>query len=102
MTETRGPFRHAPNEPKEFITEMCERTSQAGDRYLYGFGSGKKWLLFLDKRAYTQELTAPIVPELPVAPARGPGGGELVAHIPATPEPRTEFVSGLPDDWGQR
>jgi hypothetical protein len=50
MTDARGPFRHAPNEPKDFLAEMQGRTSQGGDRYLFGFGNGKKWLLFLDKR----------------------------------------------------
>jgi hypothetical protein len=50
MTDTRGPFRHAPNEPKDFLAEMQARVSHGGDRYLFGFGAGKKWLLFLDKR----------------------------------------------------
>jgi hypothetical protein len=26
MTDTRGPFRHAPNEPKDFLAEMQGRT----------------------------------------------------------------------------
>jgi hypothetical protein len=106
MTDTRGPFRHAPNEPKDFLAEMQARTSHGGDRYLYGFGGGKKWLLFLDKRAsatvgaecwrlYTQEL-GKTVPELPAAPERG--DGRLVERIS---EQRAEFVSGLPDRWGR-
>ena len=40
MTDARGPFRHAPNEPKDFLAEMQGRTSQGGDRYLFGFGNG--------------------------------------------------------------
>jgi hypothetical protein len=36
MTDARGPFRHAPNEPKDFLAEMQARTSHGGDRYLYG------------------------------------------------------------------
>jgi hypothetical protein len=106
MTDTRGPFRHAPNEPKDFLAEMQARTSHGGDRYLYGFGGGKKWLLFLDKRKtaaegsecwrlYTQEL-GKADPELPAAPERS--DGRLVERIS---EQRAEFVSGLPDRWGR-
>jgi hypothetical protein len=101
MADTRGPFRHAPNEPKDFLAEMQARTSHGGDRYLYGFGAGKKWLLFLDKRKteaegeecwllYSQDLAPKVAPEQP-APARPR------PMFTATPERREPFVSGLPD-----
>ena len=99
MSEARGPFRHAPNEPKDFLAEMQARTSHGGDRYLFGFGAGKKWLLFLDKRKteaegeecwrlYSQDLAPKIAPEQPARPR------EMFAAEPPRPEP---FVSGLPD-----
>jgi hypothetical protein len=105
MTDACGPFRHAPNEPKDFLAEMQARTSQGGDRYLFGFGGGKKWLLFLDKRKtaaegeecwrlYTQDLAPKIAPEQP-APARP---REMFVCEPARREP---FVSGL-SDWPRR
>jgi hypothetical protein len=112
MTDTRGPFRHAPNEPKDFLAEMQARTSHGGDRYLYGFGRGKKGLLFLDKRAsatagiecwrlYTQEL-GKVIPELRTAPERGPSGGDCGGRlVERASEQRAEFVSGLPDRWGR-
>jgi hypothetical protein len=100
MTDARGPFRHAPNEPKDFLAEMQGRTSQGGDRYLFGFGNGKKWLLFLDKRKteakgeecwrlYVQDLAPKIVPE-ETAPVRARG----MFVCDERPEP---FVSGLPE-----
>ena len=98
--DTRGPFRHAPNEPKDFLADMQARTSQGGDRYLFGFGNGKKWLLFLDKRKtaaegeecwrlYSQDLAPKIAPEQP-EPAR-----PRVMFV-AEPAKREPFVSGLP------
>jgi hypothetical protein len=92
----------------DFQAEMQARVSQSGDRYLYGFGDGKKWLLFLDKRKtaaegeecwrlYTQELAPKIAPEQPAPRPR-----EMFVCEPARPEP---FVSGLPADshrYGRR
>ena len=105
MTDARGPFRHAPNEPKDFLAEMQGRTSQGGDRYLFGFGNGKKWLLFLDKRKtategkecwrlYSQAIAPKIAPDQP-GPARP---REMFVCEPARREP---FVSGL-SDWPRR
>jgi hypothetical protein len=106
MTDARGPFRHAPNEPKDFLAEMQARTSQGGDRYLFGFGGGKKWLLFLDKRKtaaegeecwrlYSQDLAPKRAPEQQPGPTRP---REMFVCDPDRPEP---FVSGLPD-WPRR
>src|SRR4051794_582649 len=97
MTDARGPFRHAPNEPKDFVAEMQARTSHGGDRYLFGFGNGKK--LFLDGRKaategeecwrlYSQDLAPKIAPQheagatetrslQPVPPARS---GKMVEN----------------------
>jgi hypothetical protein len=105
MTDARGPFRHAPNEPMDLQAEMQARTSQGGDRYLFGFGGGKKWLLFLDKRKtategeecwrlYSQDLAPKIAPQQP-APARP---REMFV---CEPERREPFVSGL-SDWPRR
>ena len=84
---------------------MQGRTSQGGDRYLFGFGNGKKWLLFLDKRKtategeecwrlYSQALAPEIAPDQP-GPARP---REMFVCEPARREP---FVSGL-SDWPRR
>jgi hypothetical protein len=81
--------------------EMRARTSQGGDRYLFGFGGGKKWLLFLDKRKtategeecwrlYSQDLAPKTAFEQPgITRPR-----EMFVCEPQRPEP---FVSGLPD-----
>jgi hypothetical protein len=102
MADTRGPFRHAPNEPKDFLGEMQERTSHGGDRYLFGFGAGKKWLLFLDKsktdaegeecwRLYSQDLAPQKLEPEQSDPTRSRA---MFTPTPERPEP---FVSGLPD-----
>ena len=105
MTDARGPFRHAPNEPMDLQAEMQARTSQGGDRYLFGFGSGKKWLLFLDRRKtaaegeecwrlYSQDLAPKTAPKQPeISRPR-----EMFVREPARREP---FVSGL-SDWPRR
>jgi hypothetical protein len=80
--------------------------SMIGQRYyLFGFGKGKKWLLFLDKRKtategkecwrlYSQALAPKIAPDQP-GPARP---REMFVCEPARREP---FVSGL-SDWPRR
>ena len=101
MTDARGPFRHAPNEPMDLQAEMQARTSQGGDRYLFGFGGGKKGLLFLDRRKtaaegeecwrlYTQDLAPKRAPE------QQPGPTRPRETFVCKPE-REPFVSGLPD-----
>jgi hypothetical protein len=85
----------------DFQVEMQARTSQGGDRYLFGFAGGKKWLLFLDKRKTAaegeecwrlskQDLAPKIVPEQtePFCPR---------PMFVAKPPRREPFVSGLPD-----
>jgi hypothetical protein len=96
MTDARGPFRHAPNEPMDLQAEMQARTSQGGDRYLFGFGGGKKWLLFLDRRKtaaegeecwrlYSQNLAPKVAPQQPALTgpreARG-SAGWLLLRLP--------------------
>ena len=101
MTDARGPYRHAPNEPKDFLAEMQARTSHGGDRYFFGFGGGKKWLLFLDRRKtaaegeecwrlYSQDLAPKRAPE------QQPGPTRPRETFVCKPE-REPFVSGLPD-----
>ena len=101
MADTRGPFRHAPNKPKDFLAEMQARTSHGGDRYFFGFGNGKEWLLFLDKRKteaegeecwrlYSQDLAPKRAPE------QQPGPTRPRETFVCKPE-REPFVSGLPD-----
>src|SRR4051812_25375282 len=52
------------------LAELRARKSQSGDRSVFGFGGGKKWLLFLDKRKtdadwlYSQDLAPKTAPEL--------------------------------------
>jgi hypothetical protein len=100
MTRARLPTRRG-HEPVSFehggIAGIGRNGRLAGiflNKRATGAEGAERW------RLYSQELSTPIIPELAAAPERGPGGGELVARMPATPEPRAE-VSGLPD-WGRR